>query len=95
MLMVVYDAAFDDEVLAALSRSGAPGFTQWRRVLGRGQASEPRMDDSVWPGYNHALVTVVEEGAGLEDTVAALSELNDRLGKKGLKAFSWPVAMVI
>lgn len=95
MVMVVYDAAFDDAVLAALSECGAPGFTQWRRVLGRGQRSEPRMDDSVWPGYNHALVAAVEDGPCLEATVAALAELHRRLGGKGLKVFSWPLEAVI
>ena len=95
MVMVVYDAALDETVRAALSRCQNPGFTQWQRVLGRGERSDPKMDDSVWPGYNHVLMTAVAEGPCLEATVVALSELHHHLGGKGLKVFSWPLETVI
>jgi nitrogen regulatory protein PII len=95
MVMVVYDAAHDEAVLAALEKCQTPGFTQWQRVLGRGQRSAPKMDDSVWPGYNHVLMTAVSEGPCLEATVAALSRLHGDLGGKGLKVFSWPLETVI
>ncbi|MDD2603372.1 MAG: hypothetical protein PHF66_01005 [Desulfobacteraceae bacterium] len=92
MLMVAYDAACDDEVLEILARCDAPGFTRWKRVSGRGRNSDPRMDDSVWPGYNNVLLAVVEDGQPLENIREALSRLHRRLGGKGLKVFSWPVA---
>jgi nitrogen regulatory protein PII len=95
MVMVVYDAAYDEAVKEALSRCGAPGFTQWKRVLGSGRRSEPKMDNSVWPGYNHALMAAVTAGACLEATVTALSDLHERLGGKGLKVFLWPVETVV
>jgi hypothetical protein len=50
------------------------------------------MDDSVWPGYNNVLLAVVEDGQPLENIREALSRLHRRLGGKGLKVFSWPVA---
>jgi hypothetical protein len=95
MLMVAYDAACDDEVLAILTGRDAPGFTRWKRVSGRGRRSEPRMDDSVWPGYNNVLLAGVEDGRQLDDIREALSRLHQSLGSKGLKVFSWPVETLI
>jgi hypothetical protein len=95
MLMVAYDAACDDEVLEILAGCDAPGFTRWKRVSGRGRRSDPRMDDSVWPGYNNVLLVAVEDDHQLDTVHEALSRLHRRLGGKGLKVFAWPVAALI
>jgi hypothetical protein len=95
MLMVAYDAACDDEVLELLAGCEAPGFTRWKRVSGRGRCSDPRMDDSVWPGYNNVLMAVVEDGPPLAEVRDVLSRLHERLGGKGLKVFAWPAETLI
>lgn len=95
MLMVAYDAACDDQVLEILAACDTPGFTRWKRVSGRGRRSDPRMDDSVWPGYNNVLLAGVEEGRQLDDLREALSRLQRQLGGKGLKVFAWPVEALI
>ena len=91
MVMIVYDASYDDAVREALGRCGSRGFTLWRRVLGTGKRSDPKMDDSVWPGYNNAMMTAVEDGPCADGIFGALADLKKRLGGKGLKAFFWPV----
>jgi len=53
------------------------------------------MDDSVWPGYNNVLMTVVEDGPPLAAVTDALSRLHRRLGGKGLKVFAWPAEPLI
>lgn len=95
MVMIVYDAAFDDRVRETLDGCGSQGFTLWRRVLGSGRRSEPKMDDSVWPGYNNALMAAVEAGACFERLLKGLAELHEALGGKGLKVFTWPLEKVI
>lgn len=61
LLFLVYDAVFEDEVMEALEAEGGLGYTQWRRVLGRGERAEPRLDSGVWPGFNNALMIALEE----------------------------------
>ena len=95
MVMVVYDAGYDDAVRETLADCGSQGYTLWRRVLGRGQRSDPKMDDSVWPGYNDALMAAVDDGPCLDGVFAALAALHERLGGKGIKVFSWPLEKVI
>jgi nitrogen regulatory protein PII len=95
MVMVVYDAGYDDVVREALDGSGTTGVTIWRRVLGTGQRSDPKMDDSVWPGYNNTLMTAVPDDACFEALFEALAALRARLGGKGVKVFAWPLEKVL
>ena len=94
MVMVVCDAAHEDAVLALLEEAGVSGYTHWPRVLGRGQRSEPKMDTAVWPGFNAAMVTAMDDrpAGRLMDSLVAL---NDTLGGKGLKAFCWALDRVV
>ena len=95
MVMIVYDAGYDDEVREVLDSCEAPGVTIWRRVLGTGKRSDPKMDDSVWPGYNNALMTAVPDDPGLDALFKALGDLMTRMGGKGIKVFSWPLEKVL
>ncbi|HOJ13586.1 MAG TPA: transcriptional regulator [Deltaproteobacteria bacterium] len=94
MLLMVYDAEFDDEVMAALARLPLAGYTKWDRVLGKGRRSEPKLDDAVWPGFNCAVAVAVDD----ETEEAAFRELQGlftRLGGKGFSVFELPVLKVI
>ena len=94
MVMLVFDAAYEEAVMETLSRVPVAGFTQWSRVLGRGMRSDPKMDTAVWPGFNQALVAALEDGAAATLT-DALAELVRSAGGKGVKAFIWPLDRVI
>ncbi len=94
MLLLIYDAVFEDDVMEALEQGGRPGYTQWRRVLGRGERAEPRLDDGVWPGFNNALMIAVEDGwAG--ELAARLRELRLSGGVAGLSLYALPVEQLI
>ncbi|MBI9085841.1 MAG: hypothetical protein JEZ11_19740 [Desulfobacterales bacterium] len=94
MVMVVCDAAHEEAVLGLLEEAGVSGYTHWPRVLGRGQRSEPKMDTAVWPGFNAAVATAVDESTA-GPLMEALATLNETLGGKGLKAFCWVLDRVI
>ena len=94
LLLIVYDVDFDEDVMNVISASGATGYTKWDRVLGKGKNSDPKLDDSVWPGFNCAIITAVEDEkeSALFDT---LKDLLKQMEGKGLKVFSWPLGRVI
>jgi hypothetical protein len=94
MFFLIYDVDFDEDVLQTLSTCFATGYTKWTRVLGKGERSDPKFDDSVWPGFNCAVMMAVE--GELEPIVLeALRSLHKRMGEKALKVFGWPLEKVI
>jgi nitrogen regulatory protein PII len=94
MVMIIYNEAIDEEVLGALQACCIEHFTKWQRVLGKGQASDPHLDTSVWPGVNNVCMTVVEDKK-VAPIVAKVKELRTRLGKEGIKAFVLPVEEIM
>lgn len=94
MLLLIYDAVFEDEVMEALENGARLGYTQWRRVLGRGQRAEPRLDDGVWPGFNNALMIAVED-VQAQELAARLKQLRDSGKVTGLSLYALPVEQLI
>ena len=94
LLLLVYDAVFEDDVMEALENGERLGYTQWRRVLGRGERAEPRLDDGVWPGFNNALMIALEEQRA-DDLVARLRTLRDSGRVTGLSLYALPVEQMI
>jgi len=94
MLLLIYDVDFDEEVMETLSTCCVAGYTKWGRVMGKGERSDPKFDDAVWPGFNCAVMMGVDEA--LEQAmVEALTSLHKKMGGKALKVFSWPLEKVI
>ena len=61
MVLLIYNISINDEVMALFEGSGAPCFTQWPRVVGKGVTTGPKMDNDVWPGANSAIMTILPE----------------------------------
>ncbi|MDY6853732.1 MAG: transcriptional regulator [Thermodesulfobacteriota bacterium] len=94
MLFIIYDVEFDEDVMETLTTCSIKGYTKWDRVLGKGDKSNPKLDDAVWPGYNCSVAVAVEDCIE-DETIKALTGLSDRLGGKGFKAFELPILRVI
>ena len=98
MLFMIYDVDFDEDVMEILSTCCVTGYTKWGRVLGKGERSDPKLDDAVWPvpatWLPRSKKMAVENE--LEPTVfEALKALHKRMGGKALKVFGWPLERVI
>ncbi len=93
LLILIYEADFDEEIMEFISSKNL-GYTKWDRVLGKGKSSSPRLDDTIWPGFNITLAVMVEDDRG-EDLVYTLRELSEKIGKKGFKVFEMPVVKII
>ena len=94
IFFLIYDASFDDDVIEILSGCCDTGFTRWSKVLGKGERSDPKMDDAIWPGYNCAVMASVPS---LVEPVftEALQKLYKNMDSKGMKVFSWPIERII
>ena len=56
---LVYDVDFDEEVTEVLDSCCVAGYTKWTRVLGKGERSDPKFDNAVWPGFNCSIMMAV------------------------------------
>lgn len=91
LIFIVYNISIEEDVQNILSRMNVQCFTQWPRLLGKGIATGPRMDTSVWPGANSALMAVVEDSQA-KPLMDAVQALRDGAAKReGIKAFQLPV----
>jgi hypothetical protein len=90
MLLVVYNAWIDDEMLEALKQAGMKYYTRFTNLHGEGESSEPRLDTQVWPGTNSMLLVCVEP-AGKETLLEAVRRMKNIHREEGVRAFVLPV----
>jgi len=88
LLWIIFDEAFEDQVLEALRGQGVEHFTLLRGALGQGRHSEPRWGTHVWPGHNDILMVFLDE-ATLERLRPTLQQLRERLKGRGFKTLVW------
>ena len=94
MYMIIYDAGYDEDVNETLVGCCITGFTKWTQVMEKGEKTVPKMNDSVWPGYNCAIMMAVAEPEE-PDIKKALDALYDSLGSKGLRVYTWGIEQVL
>ncbi|GIW08238.1 MAG: hypothetical protein KatS3mg060_3043 [Dehalococcoidia bacterium] len=98
LLMVVFPEAAEEDVRALLDQAGAPGWTEVRKLVGRGE-SGLRLGDRIWPGYNSAFLCAVPADvadqivAALRDYLAAHS--SPRGSAFAMRLFSLPCEVLI
>lgn len=95
-ITVFYNGATEEEVMAILDSVGVSEYTKIPRCQGKGSITGARLDDHVWPGFNVALVLVVEDLVAPK-LMAALQEFrNGPMGRRtGLFAYQTPVDAVL
>jgi len=91
LILIAYNEAIDEEVMATLTTLSVERYTKWTKVHGKGRTSEPHLLSHVWPKANIVLAVCVADEAAAE-LMQAVRELRKRLGREGVKAFSVPVA---
>jgi len=93
MMMISYNSAIEIEVMEILENHGIKNYTKWTGVHGKGLTSGSHFGSEVWPGINSVMFSAVEA----EKTQGVLKEievLRAKLGKEGVKAFTWNVEEV-
>ena len=90
-IFIVYNQAYNQEIVELLEAEGQRGYTVWEEIGGRGSESgEPHLGNHAWPTQNHALFTVMENE--LVPKVMDLLRRTDADNPKlGLRAYVLPV----
>ena len=90
-LFVVYNQAYNQEIVNTLEELGQRGYTVWEEIGGRGTLDgEPHLGNHAWPTQNHALVSMMEDSLAGK-VMEALRSLDAANPKLGLRAYSLPV----
>lgn len=94
-VLITFDQAFYDRVIATLDHLNCRGFTLFEQVQGRGtQTGDPHYGSHAWPSKCSAIITVVDDRQvdGLLDTLHDMDVQTDRLG---MRAFVWNIEKTI
>ncbi len=94
MILVVFNASIEEEMLDALKEGGMECYTKLPGIQGVGACSEPRLDSHVWPGTNTMYLIVVDEG-GRDPILEAVRRLKEVHREEGVSAFVLPVDGVV
>lgn len=94
-IMISFDQAHYDDVLAALNASLARGFTMMPVTQGRGtKTGEPHYGTHAWPSMCSTIITIVEDRQ-VEGLLERLHNIDKSSEMLGLRAFVWGVEKTI
>lgn len=90
-ILITFDQAHYENILAMLEKMNCRGFTYWDRVQGRGsKTGEPHFGSHAWPSMNSAIITMVEDQK-VKPILNALREMDKKKDQLGLRAFVWNI----
>lgn len=90
-VFVIYNQAYNQEIVQTLENLGQRGYTVWEEIGGRGTLDgEPHLGNHAWPTQNHALVSMMEDSLAGK-VMEALRNLDNANPKLGLRAYILPI----
>ena len=90
-IMISFDQAHYDGVIAVLDRSNARGYTMMELTQGRGsKTGDPHLGSHAWPSMCSTIITVVEDNQ-VDPILTRLHELDLDSEMLGLRAFVWNI----
>jgi hypothetical protein len=90
MILVVFNASIEEEILDALRAAGMDCYTKIPGVHGAGSCSEPRLDSHVWPGTNTVYLIAVQ-AEEREPILNAVRKVKEVHREEGISAFILPL----
>lgn len=94
-IMISFDQAHYENVIAVLDRSNARGFTLVPTTYGRGsETGDPHYGSHAWPSMCSTILTIVEDDQ-VEPMMQRLKSLDEDSKMLGLRAFVWNVEQSI
>ncbi len=88
MVMITYNEAIDMEVMEVLGDCGLKNYTKIKTTYGKGTASGTHLGNDIWPGRNNILYVACQE-IEAKKLLLCVKDLRNKLGKEGIKAFTW------
>jgi nitrogen regulatory protein PII len=90
MLLIIYSAAADDDVVTALKKAGVKAYTKTQEAYGEGSETEPKLGTHYWPGRNNILFIAADKDE-IDVITETLSMLKREHPKTGIRVFILPV----
>ena len=93
-IFIVYNQAYNMEVIDSLEKLSCRGFTTWQDVGGRGSVDgEPHLGSHAWPAMNNAILTIVDDNK-VDSILKFIKEKDEETPMLGLRAFVWNIESV-
>lgn len=90
-LFIVYNQAYNQEIVELLEGMGQRGYTVWEEIGGRGSVDgEPHLGNHAWPTQNHAMLSVMDNDLAAQ-VMEKLREVDESNPALGLRAYTLPV----
>ena len=90
-VLITFNQAHYENILALLDRLNCRGFTRVERVQGRGsKTGDPHYGSHAWPAMGSAIITMVDDGI-VDSLLKALERLDKSYEMLGLRAFVWNI----
>lgn len=90
-IFIIYNQAYNMEIVEALEELSCRGFSLWQDVGGRGSVDgEPHLGSHAWPAMNNALLTFVEDDK-IAEILNFVKEKDAQTPMLGLRAFVWNI----
>lgn len=94
-IMIAFDQASRDNIIAALDATNCRGYTMMEQVQGRGsKKGEPHMGSHAWPAMNSAIFTIVDDEK-VEPLLKRLHDIDQNFEMLGLRAFVWNIEQMV
>lgn len=94
-ILITYNQAYYDDVVAVLNRNGVKGYTEWDEIKGHGSdTGEPHLGSHAWPTLNNTIISIVEDDR-VEGVLSDLYERDLKAPELGLRAFVWNIEKMI
>ena len=94
-ILITYNQAYYDDVVAVLNRNGVKGYTEWDEIKGHGSdMGEPHLGSHAWPTLNNTIISIVEDDR-VEGVLSDLHERDFKAPELGLRAFVWNIEKMI
>ncbi len=92
-VLITFDQAYYERIMALLDRLGCRGFTYLEKVQGRGsKTGDPHFGSHAWPSMCSAILTVVEDNK-VDSLLDTLHKMDLQTEQLGLRAFVWFVVV--
>jgi len=78
------------EIMVILNRLKLKSYIRWEEVTKVGRQSGPHLNTHIWPAKNSAMALILEEEEA-DMLMEEIRELRRKMGKSGVKAFSWTI----
>ena len=94
-ILITYNQAYYDDVVAVLNRNGVKGYTEWDEIKGHGSdTGAPHLGSHAWPTLNNTIISIVEDDR-VEGVLSDLHKRDLKAPELGLRAFVWNIEKMI